>query len=154
MRGGAHRLMGIALGGIIISVVKPVLPAAVVVVITSVWGEMTPDIDTVNSTISRRIPIIPRLINRKFGHRGLLHSPIFLVGLWLVIGGRNFWGNVFCIGYLGHLVQDLFTRAGLPLLFPFDKRKISLFSYHSGERMDYVITSVLIILLLTVNQLI
>ena len=80
MRGGAHRLMGIALGGIIISVVKPVLPAAVVVVITSVWGEMTPDIDTVNSTISRRIPIIPRLINRKFGHRGLLHSPIFLVG--------------------------------------------------------------------------
>ena len=139
MRGGAHRLMGIALGGIIISVVKPVLPAAVVVVITSVWGEMTPDIDTVN---------------RKFGHRGLLHSPIFLVGLWLVVGGRNFWGNVFCIGYLGHLVQDLFTRAGLPLLFPFDKRKISLFSYHSGERMDYVITLVLIILLLTVNQLI
>ena len=67
MSGGAHRLMGIVLGGMVISVVKPVLPAAVVVVITSVWGEMTPDIDTVNSTISRRIPIIPRLINRKFG---------------------------------------------------------------------------------------
>ena len=71
MRGGAHRLMGIALGGIIISVVKPVLPAAVVVVITSVWGEMTPDIDTVNSTISRRIPIIPRLCNGIFNHTSL-----------------------------------------------------------------------------------
>lgn len=154
MRGGAHRLMGIALGGIIISVVKPVLPAAVVVVITSVWGEMTPDIDTVNSTISLRTPIIPKLINRKFGHRGLLHSPLFLVLLWLVIGRQNLIGNVFCIGYLGHLVQDLFTCAGLPLLFPFDKKKISLFPYHSGGIMDYVMTSVLIILLLTVNQLI
>lgn len=154
MSGGAHRLMGIVLGGMVISVVKPVLPVAVVVVVTSVWGEMAPDIDTVNSTISRRIPIIPRLINRKFGHRGLLHSPLFLVVLWLVIGGGNFWGNVFCIGYLGHLVQDLFTCAGLPLLFPFDKKKISLFSYHSGEGMDYVITSVLIILLVTVNWLI
>lgn len=154
MRGGAHRLMGIALGGIIISVVKPVLPAAVVVVITSVWGEMTPDIDTVNSTISLRIPIIPKIINRKFGHRGLLHSPLFLVLSWLVIGRQNLIGNVFCIGYLGHLVQDLFTCAGLPLLFPFDKKKISLFPYHSGGIMDYVMTSVLIILLLTVNQLI
>lgn len=154
MSGGAHKLMGVVLGGMIISVVEPTLPVAGLILGMSVLGELAPDIDTVNSTISLRTPIIPKLINRKFGHRGLLHSPIFLVGLWLVVGGRNFWGNVFCIGYLGHLVQDLFTRAGLPLLFPFDKRKISLFSYHSGERMDYVITLVLIILLLTVNQLI
>ena len=41
--------------------------------------------------------------------------------------GKILIGNVFCIGYLGHLVQDLFTCAGLPLLFPFDKKKISLF---------------------------
>lgn len=36
MSGGAHRLMGIVLGGMVISVVKPVLPVAVVVVVTSV----------------------------------------------------------------------------------------------------------------------
>lgn len=120
----------------------------------SVLGELAPDIDTVNSTISLRIPIIPKIINRKFGHRGLLHSPLFLVLSWLVIGRQNLIGNVFCIGYLGHLVQDLFTCAGLPLLFPFDKKKISLFPYHSGGIMDYVMTSVLIILLLTANQLI
>ena len=109
MRGGAHRLMGIALGGIIISVVKPVLPAAVVVVITSVWGEMTPDIDTVNSTISRRIPIIPRLINRKFGHRGLLHSPIFLVGLWLVVG------EIFGVMYSVLDIWDTWFKIYLPV---------------------------------------
>ncbi|MCC2821012.1 metal-dependent hydrolase [Lachnoclostridium pacaense] len=154
MNGTAHKLMGFFLGGVTISVVEPTLPVAGVVLGMAVLGELAPDIDTVNSTISLRIPIIPKLINRKFGHRGLLHSPLFLVLLWLVIGSRNFMGNVFCIGYLGHLVQDLFTCAGLPLLFPFDKKKISLFPYHSGGIMDYVITSILILLLLTVNQLI
>ena len=48
-------------------------------------------------------------------------------------------------------------RAESVKMFPvymFDKKKISLFPYHSGGIMDYVMTSVLIILLLTVNQLI
>lgn len=154
MGGGAHKLMGIVLGGVVISEVKPEIPVAAVIMGMSVLGELAPDIDTVNSTISLKIPIISRLINRKFGHRGLLHSPFFLIVLWMWIGGReNLGGNVFCIGYLGHLIQDLFTCAGLPLLFPFDKKKISIFPYYSGGIMDYVITSVLIILLLVVNRL-
>mgnify|MGYP005967035907 FL=1 len=100
MSGGAHKLMGVVLGGMIISVVEPTLPVAGLILGMSVLGELAPDIDTVNSTISLRTPIIPKLINRKFGHRGLLHSPLFLVLLWLVIGRQNLIGNVFCIGYL------------------------------------------------------
>ncbi len=114
MSGGAHKLMGVVLGGMIISVVEPTFPVAGLILGMSVLGELAPDIDTVNSTISLRIPIIPKIINRKFGHRGLLHSPLFLVLSWLVIGRQNLIGNVFCIGYLGHLVQDLFTLT-LPL---------------------------------------
>ena len=115
--------MGLVLGGMIISVVEPTLPVAGLILGMSVLGELAPDIDTVNSTISLRTPIIPKLINRKFGHRGLLHSPLFLVLLWLVIGRQNLIGNVFCIDIWDTCFRIYLPVQGFRYYFRLIKRK-------------------------------
>lgn len=66
-------------------------------------------------------------------HRdGITHS---LTGLLCFIGVIGFWGNSygyrsfpvpFVIGYGTHLLGDMFTSKGVPLLYPFMKKKYKM----------------------------
>ena len=69
-------------------------------------------------------------------HRGLMHT--------LIVPALLFWAQSYCkapyfyivvhgvmIGYLSHLLADMFTVAGCPILFPLAKWKIRLMRFHS-----------------------
>ena len=87
-----------------------------------------------------------RILNFLFGHRGALHTPAFLLVLWCLLYRFRFsW--LFCSGYAGHLLQDLFTAGGIPLFFPFSSKKVSLSPFRTGGIFDYVITFLLISLM-------
>jgi inner membrane protein len=89
-------------------------------------GSLFPDIDHPQSYIGRRIPLIPTLIYKTLGHRGFTHSllSLSLFGIatafyWSI--NPLFFGG-FLLGYLSHLLADMTTPSGIPLLYPKYKR--------------------------------
>ncbi len=111
----------------------------ILLIVSTVIGSSAPDLDTPTGELWRKIPagsVLSRIVKPAFigGHRHLSHSFIglgllsllyFLV-LKLVFSFIPILANIdfglvylaFIIGYGGHLLADMFTEAGVPLLFP------------------------------------
>lgn len=107
-------------------------------------GSLAPDIDSPSSTISKYVPLIPTLLNKMFGHRKLLHSPVFLIlfslGLSALLGKvlpENMRQAImigFVAGFALHIFLDMFTAGGSPLFYPFYSKNISLTKRKSGAK--------------------
>lgn len=74
-------------------------------------GSLLPDIDNSRSMLGRFIPFVQNI----FGHRTLTHSLAFIAILYFI--------NPFlAMGGMMHLVLDMMTMGGCPLLYPYGKR--------------------------------
>lgn len=87
---------------------------------------LLPDIDHPKSFLGQRLKWISKPIARAFGHRGFTHSLLAVFGLltlfylkvpesWIVPADA-IQGMV--LGYLSHILADMLTPAGVPLLWP------------------------------------
>ncbi|WP_043157375.1 metal-dependent hydrolase [Aeromonas diversa] len=96
------------------------LPAALL-------GGLLPDLDHPKSVLGQWLPFISRPLARLFGHRGFTHS-LLATGLVLwgvqssLPGGPEGVKKALLLGYLSHLLGDLLTPAGIPLLWPLRRR--------------------------------
>lgn len=131
-------------------------PYATVFAFGCVFGSVLPDIDRPGSIGSRVWPSLSRVINRRFGHRGFTHTP-FAVGLLLLMPllpilpvAPIMMASIYGIaaGCAVHLLQDLFTRQGIPLFYPFTLKKKSFCRAKSGSFWNIPITAGLVLLLL------
>ncbi|MDD2712666.1 MAG: metal-dependent hydrolase [Simplicispira sp.] len=99
-------------------------------------GALLPDIDHPKSWLGRRIPFVSVPIASVFGHRGITHSLLAVVGLalslryglaqWHLVDTH--WGLIamgVAAGYLSHILGDFATHGGVPLLWPL-KRHFSM----------------------------
>ena len=118
-------------------------------------GGLLPDIDHPTSKIGKRLPPISKLVNSLFGHRGFTHSllanllfayflflltnliPDMLIGFYLPFA----LGLI--IGYASHLLLDVLTVSGIPLLYPFSKQNIRIAKLRSGK--DDLLVSIILI---------
>lgn len=110
------------------------LATAFVAFSANMIGGLAPDIDQPTAALWRRIragSIIGKIIQPLFGgHRFISHS---LIGVWLfgvvlkvflsaisgiLIVDMDIVWWAFMIGFASHLVMDLLTRDGIPVLFP------------------------------------
>jgi inner membrane protein len=89
------------------------------------FGSLLPDLDHPGSTIGRRVLFISLPLSGLFGHRQITHSIWPFVGvLWLF----NLEMPESCIivalliGYSSHLLGDMLSDSGVPLLWPFPIR--------------------------------
>lgn len=152
MTGKLHMSLGIYAGAIGGLFLIPGLPSKVIFMTGSIFGSLVPDIDIPTSTIGKRIPFIPKLINSCFGHRGITHSPFCVLLLFFVFHRMNFriWIQPFLtgilIGYVMYLIQDFFTKGGIPLFFPFIRKKYSVGLFKSGSKFDSLITKAISII--------
>ena len=121
----------------------------------SAVGGLMPDIDHPLSKAGKKAGIFSVLINRIFGHRGLLHTPFFLFVsffiFYLFLNQLNlsfYYPLLFgyCIGYTSHLFLDSITVSGIPLLYPFYKKKKSLIKMKTGGMGEYIIGALLLIM--------
>lgn len=93
----------------------------------TVFCALLPDVDHVSSTIGKVFYPIASYLNTRFGHRTITHSLIFfacfLCAIWLLPRGY-----FVCCGYAfgSHLLFDMCTRSGVPLLYPFSRRPFVL----------------------------
>ena len=87
---------------------------------------LLPDIDHPKSLLGQRLKWISKPIARAFGHRGFTHSLLAVFALlttfylkvpdtW-IIPADALQGMV--LGYLSHILADMLTPAGVPLLWP------------------------------------
>lgn len=87
-------------------------------------GGIFPDIDHTKSKISKKIPLIPNIINFIFKHRGAVHSIIGLIVInlliYIILLPLNINPNKiilwFSVGYISHLLLDGLTPQGVELI--------------------------------------
>lgn len=120
-------------------------------------GSVLPDIDEPNSFIGRRSFGLASFIKRLFGHRGFTHSLI----CWILLSVLSLlYTNPFTIGlslgYLFHLLGDLFSTSGLRLFLPFSEKRVKMFiTYQTGgtrEKMIFYLSMVLLMFFLLQNE--
>src|SRR5690349_13307896 len=95
-------------------------------------GSLLPDIDEPRSFIGKKSLGISEVINQKYGHRGLTHSLFIwaIITIILLLIPNHFFIGL-SLGYLFHIAGDYFSKSGLPLLLPFNTKRLKfpLFTY-------------------------
>jgi inner membrane protein len=83
-------------------------------------GSLLPDLDHPKSWIGRRVGMVSLMIAAVFGHRGITHSLLAVVGclFGMLILGKGAIAPAVLVGYLSHLACDSLTKSGVPLLWP------------------------------------
>lgn len=161
MNGICHKIGGITASVITAyTIVSEITPTVLVTsIVAGTLGSLVPDIDEPNSTLGRKVKLLSKGIKVIFGHRGILHTPFFLilvsVGLffalkqcpeeYLVLATQA--SIFFIIGYLSHLVLDTLTPAGIMLLYPFSKNKMGIIGM-KGKYRDILVSAICILILL------
>jgi inner membrane protein len=106
---------------------------------------LLPDIDHPKSVLGQRLSWIAIPIARAFGHRGFTHSLLVITG-GIVLFRLEFTSSwqippdvlhAMVIGYLSHLLADMLTPAGVPLLWPCRWRfRLPLLTSHKGSQLE------------------
>jgi inner membrane protein len=124
-------------------------------------GALLPDVDSDESSIRHRWGLARsrsaggRLLSAGLAaagvkHRGVTHSlaaagvvAALGISLYVFVPGYGSVGPAFALGYLGHLVADMLTIGGVPLLWP-EERKFHLLPsplrFRTGSAAEYVVS--------------
>lgn len=113
-----------------------------------ILGSHLPDIDHPKSAFGSRVLPLSIPISAVFGHRGITHSLIAVVGIsFLIWWSLHYlqWEKGYSVplmvgistGYLSHLAGDYFTNSGVPLLWPSRKRFVSPLKFCTGDMREY-----------------
>jgi inner membrane protein len=118
-------------------------------------GSLVPDLDTKTSKLGKKMKITSTIASKLFGHRGFLHSPLFVVCIFILgallfkkINATDFSPIYysFALGMLNHLACDMTTKGGIPLLYPFTRVKFSLSPMKSGSKWEPVMLIIMCLL--------
>ncbi|MGY0162463.1 metal-dependent hydrolase [Edwardsiella tarda] len=115
---------------------------------------LLPDIDHPRSLLGQRLRWISVPIARAFGHRGFTHSLLAIGGALYLLNHEwpsTTWGipadalQAMIIGYLSHLLADMLTPAGVPLLWPIRWRfRLPLLVTRQGNQLERVLCLALV----------
>ena len=154
MEGKTHKIGGLIVGLGLISAIPQHPLAMVGTVGCSVIGSLFPDLDKRNSTISKKAKVVGWITSAIFKHRGLMHSLLPYTMVYpLLLPLINHPASVFLTGWyfgvLSHLLLDMLTPEGIPILAPISKKRVSLlgvFSIRTGGKAEIVFRMCLSIL--------
>jgi inner membrane protein len=120
MMAGSHVALGAAAW--IVAAPHIGLPALDPIAIgLAVLGGLLPDIDHPKSWVGKRLRPASDVVAGVFGHRGITHSLLAVLGCWLLLRSQAIpvrYAAPLVVGYLSHLVGDLLTPGGLRLAWP------------------------------------
>lgn len=127
-------------------------------------GSLAPDVDHPESKVGRKFILKPIsiFINKVFGHRTITHSVVISIFMTIILlsstllftGISNFiYSNIiigFCVGWFSHLLLDLLTVKGIPVFYPFIKKKYNLLRFKTNKDEEFV--SILVILITGISM--
>lgn len=112
----------------------------------AVVGSLLPDIDHPNSKINKYNPFASIMV-RLIKHRTLTHSLLWIaiVSLIGVMLKFNTWAILgLNIGILSHLILDMMTVSGVPLLYPC-RKNFRIMKLKTNTEHEFVVMSLLIL---------
>ncbi|MBP2847111.1 metal-dependent hydrolase [Dickeya oryzae] len=118
---------------------------------------LLPDIDHPKSILGQRLKWISVPIARLCGHRGFTHSLLaILLGVYVIRTRLPLdWplpGDVYhamIVGYLSHIIADMLTTAGVPLLWPCRWRfRLPILNSDKGNQLERILCVGLILFML------
>lgn len=105
-------------------------------IFSSIWyfaaviiGALLPDIDHTRSVIGKFFYPLAKWIDKRFGHRTITHSLIFLVFIlitslileYFLNAGNHNLSVILFFSVLSHYLLDMITLLGIPLFYPFKR---------------------------------
>lgn len=136
------------------------LVAVIPMIAGGYFGGLLPDIDHPGSKIGRALYPIAWVVNKIFGHRGATHSllALFLTSVLFILpalmleGFSAFMYTQFAIGvgvgFLSHLILDMSTKSGVPLLYPFTRKSFRIARLTTGKH-DIIVSAIAVFLTAT-----
>lgn len=100
------------------------------IVIGGILTCLIPDIDHPKSLLGQRLKWFSIPIAKLFGHRGITHSFLAIAGCSMLLSSELLLRTIIpiefihamIVGYISHVVADMLTPAGIPLLWPYRRR--------------------------------
>ncbi len=117
-------------------------------IISCLFVSLLPDIDHNNSFIGSKFKYISYYIFKYFGHRNITHSFIFLYLLYIFIFHYKYlyYLNIdisvkygIIIGYLSHILADMFTIKGVNIFWPLNFNFKFPFIYIKSKKLEYIV---------------
>lgn len=109
---------------------------------------LIPDIDLVTSKAGAKIKPISFIINKFFGHRTICHAPIVYASIFFLLmsffPSYSFYIDMIYFGIFSHLLLDMLNLKGIPLFYPFSRKRYNLASIKTNGFFEVVFNSILI----------
>ncbi|MDA3817016.1 MAG: metal-dependent hydrolase [Prolixibacteraceae bacterium] len=128
MKAGNHIAGGIVFTGLFASFFNANIFSSFDLLAFTAFASLIPDVDHTKSAIGKIFYPLAKFLDRRFGHRTITHSALFLAILCLF---SAFIENLFSEHYqftvilffavFSHLVLDMITVQGIPFFYPFAK---------------------------------
>lgn len=93
----------------------------------TVIASLLPDIDHTQSILGKMFYPLAKYLDRKFGHRTITHSLLFLIISCFIVFLIDYHTKlesillIFFFALLSHLLFDMMTVQGIPLFYPFKR---------------------------------
>lgn len=119
-----HIIGGVAISAVAGAIADANLYESPALVVTAICAALLPDIDKPGAMAFYACPPLGNFIHRRFGHRTITHGLPVAILLSVVVAQctpGNF-GFFFASGYFSHILLDLLTISGVPLLYPFSDK--------------------------------
>lgn len=99
---------------------------------------LAPDLDHPDAKLSRVWCMRPvSAVASRLGHRGATHSVLAATGAGAAAATLGVWaGAAVAAGWASHLVLDVVTGRGCPLLWPVSRRRIRVLGLKTGGRVE------------------
>ena len=116
-------------------------------------GGLIPDIDHPNSKISHKLKPVSAIVSMMFSHRGFFHTPILYLVLWALWemlcpgAGYLMYGRILFLGIASHLVLGSLSPGGVPVFFPFSKKRRHIAKIKTGSKAEFACRFGLILVL-------
>ncbi len=115
---------------------------------------LLPDLDHAKSKVGRKLPILSKITQSIFSHRGFVHSLLFAMISFLIIyiilshyALNTFYAYAFLIGYLSHLAIDSLNPQGVAWLHPFSKYRLKSFIYTNGLGEKAILIAIFLVII-------
>jgi inner membrane protein len=127
MKGPVHIVGGVFFAGFFASLWSINVFSSIPYFGAVVVGSLLPDIDHTKSIIGKLFYPLARWLDRRFGHRTVTHSLLFLIGVTvLTVLLESFLQSpdhnialILFFSVLSHFILDMVTLQGIPLFYPF-----------------------------------
>jgi len=130
MTGANHVAGGLAFTGLFCSLWNVNIFEKPWYLIATVFCALLPDIDHTKSPMGKLFGFtqLPQYLDRNFGHRTITHSLLIYFSLGglcylieSIVSTDHTYTLIYFLAYISHLIFDMMTVMGVPLLYPFKK---------------------------------